>query len=108
MVGPHTEVMNRMSDDRVLVYDPVAPTANAARHGRRSLDTLAGKTVGFIDNAKPNFNVLADDLAELLMSRYGVANVVRHRKCSSAMGAGEAKLDELAQQCDAVIAGSGD
>lgn len=97
-----------MSNDRTLVYDPVAPGANAAQHGRLALDSLAGKTVGFIDNAKPNFTLLADDLGELLVSRYGVAKVVRHKKRSSAMGAGDAALDRLAAECDAVIAGSGD
>lgn len=97
-----------MSSDRTLVYDPVAPCANEPQHARLALDTLAGKVVGFIDNAKPNFNHLADDLAGLLVSRYGVTKVVRHRKRSSAMGAGDAVLDRLAQECDAVIAGSGD
>ena len=97
-----------MSDDRTLVYDPTSPAATAARHARLALDRLAGKTVGFIDNAKPNFNLLADDLAELLKTRYGVAKVVRHKKRSSAMGAGDAALDALTAECDVVIAGSGD
>lgn len=97
-----------MSTESILVYDPVAPAANAAHHGRLALDTLAGKTIGFIDNAKPNFNLLADELAQLLTSRYGVAGIVRHRKRSSAMGAGDAALDDIARRCDAVIAGSGD
>lgn len=91
-----------------LVYDPVAPDLATAAHARLALDTLAGKTVGFIDNAKPNFEPLADELAALLESRYGVARVVRHKKRSAAQGAGDAVLDRLAAECDAVIAGSGD
>lgn len=91
-----------------LVHDPVAPGANAARRGRLALDTLAGATVGFIDNAKPNFEQLADELAQLLVAHHGVARVVRHKKRSSAMGAGDAALDRLAAECDLVIAGSGD
>lgn len=91
-----------------LVYDPVAPDLATAAHARRALDTLAGKTVGFIDNAKPNFEQLADELAVLLQSRYGVAQVIRHKKRSAAQGAGDAVLDHLANECDAVIAGSGD
>ena len=91
-----------------LVYDPVAPDLATAAHTRRALDTLAGKTVGFIDNAKPNFEQLADELAGLLTSRYGVAQVIRHKKRSAAQGAGDAVLDRLAADCDAVIAGSGD
>ena len=94
--------------DSVLVYDPVAPGGNAGLAQRVSLDTLAGRVVGFIDNAKPNFEQLADELAALLKDRYGVAHVVRHKKRSAAQGAGDAVLDRLAAECDAVIAGSGD
>ena len=48
----------------LLVYDPVAPclTAAAAIAAARST-RLAGKVIGFIDNSKPNFNHLVDDLA---------------------------------------------
>ncbi|HKA40923.1 MAG TPA: hypothetical protein VKF40_02930 [Burkholderiales bacterium] len=93
--------------DSILAYDPVAPAHGEVRHSRRALDGLAGKVVGFIDNAKPNFNYLADDLAELLIGKYGVAGVVRHRKRGQ-VPAGDAVIRELAEQCDAVITGSGD
>ena len=90
------------------VYDPVAPclTATAAPH--RFLEQLSGKVVGFLDNAKPNFNHLVDDLAEILVRDYQVARVVKRRKRSASQGAPEAMLQELADLCDAVITGSGD
>lgn len=91
-----------------LVYDPVAPCLTAAHDSRRSLDGLAGKVIGFIDNAKPNFDLLADDLSELLVGQYGVARVVRQRKRSASQGLAEAAMNELVEQCDAVITGSGD
>ena len=90
-----------------LIYDPVAPARSEARQSRQALDRLAGKVVGFIDNAKPIFNHLADDLAELLVRNYGVAEVVRHRKRGQ-VPAGDAVIREIAEQCDAVITGSGD
>ena len=34
------------------------------QQSERMLTALAGKVVGFIDNAKPNFNHLVDDLGE--------------------------------------------
>ena len=37
------------------VYDPTAPAPVALKDLRRTLSDLSGKTVGFIDNAKPNF-----------------------------------------------------
>ena len=91
-----------------LVYDPVAPCLTAPHASRRALDRLEGKVIGFIDNAKPNFNLLADDLSELLVGKYGVARVVRQRKRSASQGLAEAAMNELAEACDAVITGSGD
>ena len=38
----------------VLLYDPTAPRAETAQQADRILTALAGKVVGFIDNAKPN------------------------------------------------------
>jgi len=91
-----------------LVYDPTASTLNPPRSLRRSLDDLRGKVVGFIDNAKPNFHYLVDDLGDLLRERYGVASVIKRGKRGPAMPAGAAMIEELAEQCDLVITGSGD
>ena len=51
------------------IYDPVAPRARAADTPQKNLDSLSGKVVGFIDNTKPNFNHLVDDLAEVLVAQ---------------------------------------
>lgn len=94
----------------LTLYDPTAPraveAAPAVEHA--ALRGLAGATVGFIDNAKPNFNYLAEDLAELLQSRYGVAKVLVRRKPSASLPADPAVIAALSQECDVVIAGSGD
>ena len=92
-----------------MLYDPTAPapetaTGNSARAG----EGLAGKVVGFIDNAKPNFNYLVDDLAEVLIARHGVAAVVKRRKTSASVPAPRDIVAELAERCDVVITGSGD
>jgi hypothetical protein len=90
------------------LYDPtgVPPPAQAAIE--RTSTSLAGKVVGFIDNSKPNFSFLVDDLADLLAARYGVAHVLRHRKRAASVPADTAVLDAFARDCDLVIAGSGD
>lgn len=95
----------------VTLFDPTAPrrepdgkagTASAALSG------LAGKVVGFIDNAKPNFNHLAEDLGDLLKAKYGVARVVKRRKRSASVPAEPEVVEELSTECDVVITGSGD
>ena len=91
----------------MLVFEPVPPQHDAARQLRKTLDGLAGKVVGFIDNAKPNFNHLVDDLGDLLVNQYGVASVLKHRKPGQ-VPVPESVLKEFAEKCDAVITGSGD
>ncbi len=90
----------------LTILDPIAPPQHAAC-ALTVLDTLAGKTVGFIDNAKPNFQYLVDDLGELLVSQYKVAAVLKHRK-SGQVPVDEVVLVDFEQRCDAVITGSGD
>ena len=90
------------------VYDPTAPSPEATQNLRRSVGDLKGKVVGFIDNSKPNFNLLIDDIAELLTSRYGVKAIVKSGKRGASMPATAQVLDQLAQQCDLVVTGSGD
>ena len=92
----------------VLLFDPTAPRREGGRQVGHTLDGLAGKVVGFIDNAKPNFDHLVDDLAELLISKYGVRQVIKRRKRAASVAAPEAVYTELAGQCDLVITGSGD
>jgi hypothetical protein len=97
-----------MSDTQ-MVLDPVAPAGVAGDSAAfRPLATLAGKVVGFIDNSKPNFSLLADDLGELLMAKYGVAKIVRHRKPTASVSASPQVFADIKQQCDLVITGSGD
>ncbi|MBY0265615.1 MAG: hypothetical protein K2W84_04325 [Burkholderiales bacterium] len=92
----------------IRLYDPTAPRGEAAaKPAQRGLN-LSGAVVGFIDNAKPNFRHLVDDLAELLQSRYGVARVVKQRKTSASIPADPAVITALSGECDVVIAGSGD
>ena len=94
----------------VLLYDPTAPRREAAdTPGTASaLAGLAGKVVGFIDNAKPNFGLLADDLGELLQAKYGVSRVIKRRKSSASVPAKPEVIEELSRDCDVVITGSGD
>lgn len=92
----------------VILFDPTAPQQQASRAEQRTLAGLTGKVVGFIDNAKPNFNHLVDDLAGLLVARHGVARVVKRKKRSASVPAPAEMMREVTGECDLVIAGSGD
>ena len=95
----------------ITLYDPTAPRAKVpavVASVKPTLESLAGKVVGFIDNAKPNFNHLADDIGELLISKYGVKQVLKRRKRAASVPAPESVYQEYMEQCDLVITGSGD
>jgi hypothetical protein len=95
----------------VILFDPTAPPQQAVPDNPAASPAfvrLAGAVVGFIDNAKPNFHYLVDDLAELLTSKYGVQRVITRRKPSASIPATLEVVEELASACDVVITGSGD
>ena len=92
----------------LVLFDPTAPRREDSREAQRTLPGLKGAVVGFIDNAKPNFNHLVDDLGDLLVARYGVARVMKRRKRSASVPAPEEMMREITGECDLVIAGSGD
>lgn len=94
----------------VTLFDPTAPCNTAPQSGisQSQFKGFSGAVVGFIDNAKPNFHHLVDDLAEVLGSRYGVARVIKQRKSSASIPADADVVAALSGECDVVIAGSGD
>jgi len=92
----------------MIILDPSAPAQEAATGGGWSLTGLQGKTVGFIDNAKPNFNNLVDEIAALLTAQHGVARVVKERKRAASIPVERGVLEALTAECDLVITGSGD
>ena len=88
------------------VFVPTGPSTIEAMSLRRSLDSVAGRVIGIIDNSMPNSNELADDIDELLVARYGAARVVKYRK-QPAGATPDAVMKDLTEECDAIIVGMG-
>jgi len=93
--------------DSLRVYCPNPQSNTRTVPLVRALGSLHGATIGFIDNAKPNFQFLVDDLEAELTGRFGIMAVRKHRKPGQVPVDPEA-LRRLAEECDAVITGSGD
>ncbi|MEI8035733.1 MAG: hypothetical protein WCH96_09680 [Betaproteobacteria bacterium] len=97
--------------DMITLYNPTAAQSKGSDvdsiYAPR-FDTLQGKVLGFIDNAKPNFNHLIDDIAELMVARHGIARVIKRQKRAASVPAPEAVYAEMVEHCDLVITGSGD
>ena len=67
-----------------------------------------GRTVGFLDNTKANFDRLTGGIGELLRERHGVKAVVHRRKANASTPAPPELIAEMAKVCDVVFAGSAD
>ena len=93
---------------RLRVLSPVGETVQENVTAPSLPASLAGRTVGFIDNTKHNFDRLADEIGGILRERHGVKTVVRRRKANASTPAAPEILVELAKTCDVVFAGSGD
>lgn len=89
------------------VLDPTAgePAATGQRAPR--LDTLAGKTVGFISNGKEGTKGFFAHLEKILVEDYGVAKVVSRTKSNYSAPADAHIVAEI-KQWDAVVSGLGD
>ena len=92
----------------VLSPEGKAQSSAAKVAGLPQFSDLRGKVVGLLDNSKPNADKLAERFAELLIEKYGVANVITRRKLTAQQGAPKQFLDELAAQADIVLSGLGD
>jgi hypothetical protein len=67
-----------------------------------------GRTVGFLDNTKANFDRLTGRIGELLRERHGVKTIVHRRKANAATPAPPELIAEMGKVCDVVFAGSAD
>jgi hypothetical protein len=70
--------------------------------------SLEGVTLGVLDNAKPNANVLLHAIAEQLQRDYGVARIVEFSKNISGLPASPQVIGTLAAECAVILTGSGD
>ena len=69
--------------------------------------SLAGKTVGILDDGAPNTGYLMDRVGELLVQDYGAAGIVTRRKSNFSRTAPPEMLEELRSAVDAVVVGVG-
>jgi hypothetical protein len=94
-----------MTVSRIKVVSPVGQRAVARAALAARLDTLAGKSVGFIDNIKPNAGLFLKHIEDLMRVHYpGVSTqTVRKNFTSSKLIA-----NELEGKVDALVNAWGD
>ena len=64
--------------------------------------------MGLIDDSKPNGKELLEELTELLKERFGVSDVVYHRKPSASKPADPEVVARMGREVDYAIVAIGD
>ncbi len=100
--------MTAGSGNRYQLVNPTTEAIEAAFDGAQRLPSLAGSRLGIIDDSKRNADVLLVELAEVLRTRYEIAEIRWHRKPSASRPADPTAMKDLAEHCDAVIIEVGD
>lgn len=70
------------------------------------LGELKGKVIGFLENGKPNADILLSRVADLLRGKYGLVKTLNRAKPRVTEPAGF--IDELAGECQGVVNAIGD
>lgn len=91
----------------IRVLDPTAQESRAAIQDTPRLVSLAGRTVGLLDNGKIRARELLAYIEDMLCSQHGVARVVHLRKPDASRPAPPEVVAEM-RQCDALISAVGD
>jgi len=91
----------------IRVLDPTASGIQETVHPPPRLMSLAGCTVGLLDNGKIHARELLDYVEEIFRTQQGVAHVVRVRKPDFSRPVPPEVVASL-QHCDAVISAVGD
>jgi hypothetical protein len=100
--------MTQTKQNEYVLVNPTTEPMVAPFNGAPRLPALAGTRLGIIDDSKRNADVLLEELAEILRTRYEISDVKWRRKPSASRPADPAAIRELAEHCDSVIIAIGD
>ena len=95
------------TQQQYLLVDPTTQPLTTTFSGAPRLSDLRQKRVGLIDDSKDNAKELLEEIVEVLRQRFGVAQVVYHRKPSASKPAAPEVIQNLARDCDCVIVAIG-
>jgi len=94
--------------EELSVLDPTLPVVRGRARLAPRRRALAGLTVGFLDNGKPNSDRLLALLAGRLRERHQLAEVVWARKPSIGQLAPPEVMQDMAARCHLIVTGVGD
>ena len=90
------------------VLNPTFEESTTIASAAGALTTLAGRTVGLLDNSKINVSKILDYTEDILKTQHGVKAVVRFRKPDASRPAPPEVFSTAALECDVFISAVGD
>ena len=98
-----------VTTERLVLLDPtLGPEARKAAMAPRTLGSLDGLTIGFLDNSKLNSDRFLRLMEERLRERWALGEAIHARKPDASSIAPEDILEMMAARCHAVVVGVGD
>ena len=97
-----------MAQSEHVLVNPVTQPVIAPFDGAPRLASLAGTRLGIIDDSKRNADLLLEELAEVLKTRYEITEVHWLRKPSASKAADPEALKDLTGKVDSVVIAIGD
>ncbi len=96
-------MMNRY----IEVLDPTGVNKQKTLQTSAGVGNLDGKSIGFIDNGKPNYDIFLARLMELLGQKFKFAAMIHAKKKEKDTGAalGAVEMEKLVTNCDIILNG---
>jgi hypothetical protein len=98
-----------MTDPLSWILDPTGDSDRAADTTLAPrLGSLRGKTLGLLDNGKPNGSVLLTEIGNHLRERYGLRDVIMYTKSYFGTPVDQTLIERIMAECNFAVAAIGD
>ena len=97
-----------MTTATIQILDPRPEHKTAERPAAGRLPGLAGRTIGLLENTKFHSDNFLQELQVVLEEEYAVEKVLYLKKFSFSAPCAEETINELVEECDAVVHGIAD
>jgi hypothetical protein len=92
----------------ITVYNPTSgPSLKQLNMAKRE-KSLEGSVVALIDNGKKNSDTVLNYIGGRLKEKFGIKEVIIHKKTSFSHSIAEKEAESLSRKCDFIISGIGD
>jgi hypothetical protein len=96
-----------MTTKYIEVLNPTGETKQQNIKASSGVGDLNGKTIGFVDNGKPNYDIFLARVVELLSQRFKFDGIIQVKKKEKDTGAALNSIDvgKLVSNCDIILNG---